>query len=136
MSRRTARTHAFIIIYQMPFHSDFNLEETASIYLSELKSPNDEDLSFIYHNIRGVMSRLETLDNHIEACCRGWSLERLKKTDLAVLRLAVYELFYCEGIPQKVAVNEAVELAKKYGDDDSPSFINGVLGQMIAGALR
>jgi N utilization substance protein B len=67
----------------------------------------------------------------IDGACRGWKLNRLGKTDLSILRLAVYEICYDESIPEKVAINEAVELAKRYGGDSSSAFINGVLAKIV-----
>ena len=82
--------------------------------------------------VHGVMEKKDEIDSLIENHARGWSLERMPKVDLAIMRLAIYELRFREDIPWNVSINEAVELAKKYGGDQSKSFINGVLGKIVA----
>jgi N utilization substance protein B len=77
------------------------------------------------------MDRVPELDARINEVAEGWKTRRMGKAELTILRLALYEILYDEEIPQKVAINEAVELAKKFGGDDSPSFINGVLAKLV-----
>ena len=77
------------------------------------------------------MEKLELLDDKINQVAQGWKTKRMGKVELTILRLAVYEMDYDEEIPEKVAINEAVELAKKFGGEDAPSFINGVLAKMV-----
>ena len=77
-----------------------------------------------------MLAKLKEIDESINAAARGWKTSRMGKVDLTLIRLAVYEIKYEEDIPVGVAINEAVELAKKYGSDDSPSFINGVLAKI------
>ena len=77
-----------------------------------------------------VSARVEEIDRKLDEVTEGWSVKRMGKVDLAVLRLAVYELLYDEDIPTGVAINEAVELCKKYGGEESPAFVNGVLAKL------
>lgn len=92
----------------------------------------DEERSYIAEKVKGVCAMLPKIDEDIAAYSKGWKISRMPKTDLAILRLAVYEIRYDEKIPGKVAVNEAVELAKRYGSEDSSAFINGVLSRFIS----
>ena len=79
----------------------------------------------------GTMAHLEEIDNIIGSYAKGWTVERMSKVDKAILRLAVYEIKYAPDVPDGVAVNEAVELAKVYSSDEAPAFINGILGKVI-----
>ncbi len=82
--------------------------------------------------VLGVEEHLETIDAAIKARSKNWSLSRMPKVDLNVMRLAAFELFYRPDIPKKVSINEAIEIAKKYGDKESPSFVNGILDELEA----
>lgn len=131
MSRRAAREHAFIIVYQLSFHDDFETQQALDCYLTEMSiSPGPKDLEFISQEIEGIRANIPEIDQKIEEFASGWALNRLSKVDLAIMRLAAYELLYQPSIPAKVSINEAVELAKRYGADSSPGFVNGVLGQV------
>ena len=90
-----------------------------------------EDLEYIKSISKGVSEKVSELDEAISKHLKGWKMERICKTDLAILRLAIYEILYRDDIPYKVSVNEAVELAKSFGEDSSPSFINGVLAGIV-----
>ena len=78
-----------------------------------------------------IAEKLPELDEKINAVARGWKTNRMGKVEVSLLRLATYEILYDEEIPEKVAINEAVELAKRYGTDDSSSFVNGILGELV-----
>ena len=90
-----------------------------------------EDDKYIEEVTVGVKEKEQELDEKIRGHLKGWTMERLNKVDVAILRLAIYEILYREDIPYKVSVNEAVELAKVFSEDSSPSFINGVLAEII-----
>ncbi len=81
--------------------------------------------------VKGIKEHLEEIDEIILSKLKNWSLDRIAKIDLAILRLAIYEIMYVENIPEKVSANEAVELAKTYGNNDSKSFVNGVIEKVI-----
>lgn len=130
MSRRTARKHIFNLIFQSEFHNELNVSEIMSTYSEEYVEYEESDISFIKSEYVGITSNLENIDRIINSSARGWSVDRMSKVDLSILRLAVYEIEYSD-IPDKVSVNEAVELAKEFSDDKSPSFINGVLGNVV-----
>ena len=154
MSRSDARRHAFSVIFQFPFHQIMDAENLVWLKLSYLASlsggppeddapagprPSGRDAEYMERVIWGALDKLAQLDGVIENFLKDWELERINRVDLALLRLAIYEMLCEPDVPFGVAVNEAVELAKAYGSDDSPSFINGVLGNVareIKGAGR
>ena len=90
----------------------------------------EEDLAFIHSLVEGVGSHADELDERISAYLRDWSLARVAKVDLAILRLAFYELLYLKDVPETVVISEAVEMAKRYSTDKSGAFVNGVLGAL------
>lgn len=130
MSRRTARKHIFNLIFQSEFNKEVETSEIMETYSAEYEDYEDGDVDFIRQEYEGIVYNIEDIDSIINKSARGWSVPRLSKVDLAILRLAVYEIEYSD-IPDKVAVNEAIELAKEFGQDKSPSFINGVLGNVV-----
>ncbi|SNV79667.1 transcription antitermination factor NusB [Clostridium cochlearium] len=91
---------------------------------------DEVDLEYLIHTLKGVQENIEVLDENIEKYLKNWSLNRLAKVDLAILRLCSYEILFSNEVPNNVAINEAVELAKKYGDDKSPAFINAILDKI------
>ncbi len=135
MSRRDARRHSFVMIYQFPFHFPCDTEflaEAKAFYFDGLKdeaepSPGGKDLLYFNRATSGTMDRLVQIDGVIAHFLKDWDIERINRIDLALLRLAIYEILCESDVPLGVAINEAVELAKAYGTDDSPAFINGVL---------
>ncbi|MCL2361593.1 MAG: transcription antitermination factor NusB [Defluviitaleaceae bacterium] len=135
-SRTDARRHSFSIIFQLPFHQDEkNQEETLAwlktLYYEYLEvAPIGRDDEYIDRVIWGAFEKQAQLDGVIENFLKDWALDRINRVDLALLRLAIYEMLSEPDVPLGVAVNEAVELAKIYGTDDSPAFINGVLGNV------
>lgn len=148
MSRRTARVHALNLIFQFPFHPEWDehlLFEATKQYLDDLPdmtdldvdvdvsfdlAPKDSDKVFIEEEATGVFANLPQIDVSIDKWLKDWELKRIAKIDLALLRLATYEICFRPDITPATAINEAVELAKIYGTDDSPAFINGLLGSV------
>ena len=137
MSRRDARKHAFILIFQYPFHQPPAPETHAELFgfyqdgLPEEESLDKTDEPYVRRVTEGALARLDELDGVIARYLKDWQIERINRIDLAVLRLGVYELLYEPDIPGGAAINEAVELAKTYGTDESAAFVNGVLGGVI-----
>jgi len=133
MSRRSSRKHAFALIFQLGFHEELNTLEVMENYFKqkEITEITEEDRDFIYREFSGTYQNLEVIDKLISDNLKGWSINRLNKVDMAILRLALYEIIYASDIPKSVSVNEAIEICKEYSSDDAPGFINGVLG-MIA----
>lgn len=127
MTRREAREQAFIVLFEKIFDSDATISEIVETAKeSELIKIN----GFAESILNTVEENFAEIDEVIEANSQDWTLARLPKVSLAVLRLAVAEIKYIDDVPNGVAVNEAVELAKKYGTNEDASFINGILGSI------
>jgi transcription antitermination factor nusB len=141
MSRRKFRENCFKILFCSYFHDEQELYEQVGLFMENeendyLKAENTENkeadqIDEIYSRAKAVREEMESIDETISLVSRGWTLDRMGKVELTILRLAVYEMKYDEKIPEKVAVNEAVELAKKFGGDDSFSFVNGILAKLM-----
>ena len=132
MSRRVSRELAMKLLYQFQLRDD-DIHEQIDLFLSEIERPLEvSEKEYFLDVVQGVMDKREEIDSLIQNYARGWSLERMPKVDLAIMRLAIYELRFRKDIPWNVSINEAVELAKKYGGDQSKTFINGVLGKVAA----
>ena len=138
MSRKIAREVAFKIIFSNEFEQDSLKELIENIVsdneLIETTNKNDissEDKKYIEQVVLGIAEKKEELDEKIKTYLKGWTMDRISKTDLAILRLAVYEMLYREDIPCKVSINEAIELAKAFCEESSPAFINGVLAGVV-----
>ena len=125
MSRTEQREQAFCLVFQ----NLFNNEETLAIYEENVAKVGNYAKALF----EGVNSKIEELDEIINAYSKGWKTNRLPKVNLAILRLAIYEIKYVDDVPASVAINEAVELAKKYSGEGDYSFINGVLGSVAKG---
>lgn len=129
MSRRSARKNAFFLLFQMDFSEAAEFEQVKEVFFAEKEEPvEEEEKAFILSEVEGVHEHMEEIDAMIANSAKGWDPERMNKVDLAILRLAVYEMKFGE-TPVGVAINEAVELAKKFSSDEAPAFINGVLGK-------
>lgn len=125
MTRREAREQAFIILFEKIFDNDATISEiVATAKEAELIKIN----SFAENTLKAVEENFSAIDEVIEVNTQDWTIARLPKVSLAILRLAVAEIKYVDDVPNGVAVNEAVELAKKYGTNEDASFINGILG--------
>ena len=135
MSRRTAREHIFKIIFQTEFYKEEEIDEAIDIYKENIENANEADMKFIKNEIKGIMENKRVIDDTINRYAEGWEVSRIAKVDLAVLRLAIYEILYADDIPKKVAINEAVELTKTFSSEKAPSFINGVLGRIVSNSL-
>ena len=130
MSRKKARDNAFKCVYELEFGRNENIDNILrNCYEENNVSQTEKD--YIEKVVRGIKDRLEQIDSIILANLKNWSIVRIAKIDLAILRLAIYEIKYMEDIPEKVSANEAVELAKTYGNNDSKSFVNGLIAKVI-----
>lgn len=128
-TRSEARDAAFTQVFQMSLHAD-----DMDVILDELLKARPEcetNLGYIRDIIDGVQKHSEEIEEIISNNLKqGWSISRISKVSLAILKIAIYEMKYRDDVPAKVAINEAVELAKRYGDDDDPTFINGLLASV------
>ena len=131
MSRTNARRNAFYLLFQHDFVGSEEMNDAKDIFFKENEEINDADKAFILKNVDGVLENIEEIDSIIDKCAKGWTTNRMAKVDLAILRLAVYEMKFSNETPRNVVINEAVELAKKYSSDESPAFINGILGNIM-----
>lgn len=131
MNRRKSREIAMKLLFEMtvnkePFEEIMeNFKENTDINLA------DVDFQYIEKIIKGVNENIELIDSKIESNLKNWKLNRLSKIDISILRISIYEILFVDDVPEKVAINEGIELAKKYSGENSPSFINGILGNFL-----
>lgn len=130
MSRRELRESIFLLLFRIEFNTREELQEQTEMFLEEKPDISKADSAYIRNKVDAILDIQDEIDRTIMKICTGWRLERLGKTELAILRLAVYEMEKDEDIPKGVAINEALELAKIYCSEDAPRFINGVLAKL------
>lgn len=147
MTRSKLREHCFKMLFCTDFHPAEEKTEQLIQYFEEPKEDdlNTEGVDEIIHDVdmseensaylkekaEAVILKIPELDLKINEVAEGWKTKRMGKAELTILRLALYEILYDEDVPEKVAINEAVELAKKYGGNEAPAFINGVLAKLV-----
>lgn len=131
MTRSQQREHAFKMLFQTEFYETEELKGQDRLYMDDLPALKEEEQEFITGEVIATRENLSQIDSMIDEKTSGWNLERIGKVELTILRLAVYEMLFDDTIPENVAINEAVELAKKYGGDDSYAFVNGVLSKFV-----
>lgn len=127
MNRSEMREQAFILLYEKEFFKDKPCEEIEEVFAENIGELSE----YAKETFENVCERREELDEIISSYLSGWKIGRLPKVNASILRLAIYEIKYAESVPSGVAVNEAVELAKKYSGADDYTFINGVLGSYL-----
>ncbi len=147
MTRRELREHCFKMLFCADFYPAGETKEQIEHYFDapEEDEMTPEGVMQVLHNVdlgekdsdylkqktEAIVEKLPELDDRINAVAQGWKTRRMGKVELTILRLALYEMLYDEEVPEKVAINEAVELAKKFGQGESPAFINGVLARLV-----
>ena len=131
MSRREIREQIFKLLFRAEFYEKEGMSEQLSLFFEELDQRKEKDTDYIQKKYEDIMAHLPEIDAMINEVAEGWKTSRMGKVDLTLIRLATYELKYEEDIPTGVAINEAVELAKAYGTDDSASFVNGILAKLV-----
>ena len=130
MNRSLAREETFKLLYSLEIQKE-NLKEQTDIYLENAEISDEKTKEYINNIVEGIEKNIVTIETKIsENLKKDWKIERISKINLVLLKLAIYEILYTE-IPFKVVINEVVELAKKYGDDVSPNFINGILASIV-----
>lgn len=139
ISRTAVREHIFKIIFGMEFSGDADASQRAALYLDNLTDEEDrpvminaQDREYIIEKSQNISGKLPEIDAVINKHAKGWSVSRLGKAELAILRVAVYEILFDDDIPDNVAINEAIELTKIYGEATAPAFINGILASVKA----
>lgn len=130
MSRREIREHLFRMLFRKDFHEEAELNEQIDLYFDSIEKPKEEELTYLRERFYKVVEKIPEIDVILAEASSGWKLTRMGKVDLTIMRLAIYEIKYDNDIPTKVAINEAVEIAKIYGEDSSSSFVNGVLAKL------
>ena len=131
MTRRELRENVFKMLFRVEFHEEGEMTEQIGLLDEEIENIKEDDLQYMNQKCNDIIAKLEEIDEAINAATTGWKTTRMAKVDLSIIRLAVYEIKFEEDIPTKVSINEAVELAKKYGADESASFVNGVLAKFV-----
>ena len=139
MSRRTARELAFKLLFQLEIQKD-DTDEQIRLFIEENNVEyndledneiNEKDRDYIENIVKGIISNLKEIDENVEKHLKGWKFNRISKVDLSILRLSIFEILNRQDIPSNVSINEAVEIAKKYGNEDSGAFVNGILGKFV-----
>ena len=130
MSRRELREQIFKLLFRIEFNSDEEMKAQCELFFDspdEVFSPEDE--KYIKDKYDQIYSRIEDIDRLINEKAKGWDSDRMGQVELTIIRLGVYEIMYDDDVPESVAINEAVELAKKFGQDKSHGFVNAVLAK-------
>ena len=131
MSRTELREHIFRMLFRIEFNSAEEMKEQEGFYFEDLEEATGKDQEYILDKYRAIVEKKEEIDVLLNAVSEGWKTSRMNRVDLTILRLDVYEIQWDNDVPTGVAINEAVELAKKYSSDDGPSFVNGILAKVV-----
>jgi len=130
MNRSAAREEAFKVLYSLEIQKE-NLDEQLEMYFENEEISDNKIKEYISNVVKGIEENIFKIEEKIsENLKKDWKIERISKINLVLLKLAIYEILYTE-TPYKVAINEAIELSKKYGEDNSPNFINGILASIV-----
>jgi len=130
MSRRELREQIFLLLFRVEFNSLEEMPEQIKYFFEDGDIQADQqDELYISGKYGNIMAHLSEIDEKINEKAKGWDTKRMGKVDLTIIRLAVYEILFDEEVPTGVAINEAVELAKKFGQDESAGFVNGILAK-------
>lgn len=144
MSRTLAREDAFKLVFEMEITGIAANDALSYLYDTAEKSNemwaqhsiSEVNKKYIETAVLGIETNKDKINSLIEPKLKGWTIKRISKVNLALLQLAIYEILYFEDIPEKVSVNEAVQLAKKYGGPEAGSFVNGVLGAILKDEIK
>jgi N utilization substance protein B len=133
--RRRGREAALQILYSLDVQPELGAEPAIArfygSFVEEAASAAGEGRAFVERLVRGVVEHLADIDARISGASLHWRLERMARVDRNLIRLAVYEMLFCDDIPGKVAINEAIEIAKRFGERETPAFVNGVLDRVL-----
>lgn len=132
MSRRELREHIFKLLFRIEFNEEDEMPEQLKFYFEALEALSEKDHIYMEEKFGKILENLEDIDSQINKVSEGWKTGRMAKVDLTIIRLAYYEMKYDDTIPVGVAINEAVEISKRFGGDDSPAFINGILAKLVS----
>ena len=129
MSRRELREQIFKLLFRVEFNRVEDMPEQEQLFFEDEDAAQEEDAAYVSEKFRKIFDKLPDIDSRLNEKAEGWDTTRMSKVDLTILRLAVYEICYDENVPTGVAINEAVELAKKFGQDASSGFVNCILAK-------
>lgn len=129
MSRRQLREQIFKLLFRIEFNDEADMPQQVTLFFEQEEPLEDSDKEEISQKYEKILEKREELDAMLEEKATGWNVSRMGKVDLTILRLALFEILYDDKVPTSVAINEAVELAKKFGQTESASFVNGVLAK-------
>ena len=118
------------MVFGLEFNEETEMSDQMKFYFAQLEDAREKDLEYIQRKAEKIAQKTEEIDALINSHTKGWKTSRMNKVDLTILRLAVYEMKWDEDVPVGVAIDEAVELAKKYSGSEGPSFVNGVLAKL------
>ncbi len=132
MTRSALREQVFKLLFRIEFNSIEDMKEQCGLFFDDSDvNISDKDSAYIRDKYDRIMEHKEEIDAAIDEKAKGWTTERMSKVDLTIIRLGVYEILYDDDVPAGVAINEAVELAKRFGQDESYSFVNAVLAKFV-----
>lgn len=132
MSRRELREQVFKLLFRIEFNDEAEMPQQVQMFFEqEEKTVGESEREEIQDKYARILQKKEELDKMLDEKATGWNVSRMGKVDLTILRLALFEMLYDDKIPVSVAINEAVELAKRFGQTDSPGFVNGVLAKFV-----
>ncbi len=142
MNKREERDHKFKLLFCTMFYPGQEIPGQLERYFESpdyedgeatihMESLSEEDEYRLRNEVQKIVDKIPELDERIDSIAEGWKTGRMSKTDLTVLRLALYEIVYDDEVPEKVSINEAVEIAKKYGGNESGAFVNGILARLV-----
>lgn len=132
MGRHEQREQVFMLLFRVEFHEDQDMPRQIRLFLENSESGmTQKDSDYIEERCQAVRDRIPQIDKIIDENTEGWDHTRMGKVELAILRLAVYEIMFDEDIPAGVAIDEAVEIAKKFGQENSGGFVNAILGKIV-----
>lgn len=129
MSRRELREHIFKLLFRVEFNSLEDMSEQERLFFGEEDAAKGQDADYISDKYHKIQQKLPEIDSQLNERTEGWDTTRMSKVDLTILRLALYEINYDDSVPTGVAISEAVLLAKKFGQDASSGFVNGILAK-------
>ena len=118
------------MVFRAEFHNEDEIPQQLRLFMDTLDTASEKDRGYIEHKVQDIFAHLKEIDEIIDGSAQNWKTSRMAKVELTLIRLAVYEIRFEEEIPTGVAINEAVELAKAYGEENSASFVNGVLARI------
>ncbi len=130
MTRREIREETFKLVFQKEFYNAEELPEQMTLFLGENPEASEEEKEQMDARVKAIIEKLPEIDAIIDGVAEGWKTNRMGKVELAIIRLATYEI-KIEELPAGIAINEAVEMAKRYGGDNSGAFVNGILAKVV-----